>query len=161
MKFEAVKGSRLTDTDAGVIGPILSDLAGGGVVSAAQVVGVAKDPSNPLHHFFTWDDSIAAHEYRLSQARYMLRSVIVRTDEGEGSRPPRLTAVVVTDAGDRGYATMATITASESLMVQVLAQAKRDLEAWYHKYQQLSELAEMRGVFGEIRRVVSEPTAAE
>ena len=41
------------------------------------VVSYAKPDESPLHRVFEWDDAAAAEEYRLIQARTLVRSVVV------------------------------------------------------------------------------------
>lgn len=48
-----------------------------GKLTAEIVVEEAKSKKSPLHAIFQWEDSIAAHEYRLWQARALQRSIIV------------------------------------------------------------------------------------
>lgn len=43
-----------------------------------DVVEDARDPASPLHDFFEWDDSVAAQQYRLSQARLVIRRVKIQ-----------------------------------------------------------------------------------
>src|SRR6185312_2039420 len=43
----------------------------------SDVVSAARDPESPLHSHFTWDDAEAAEQYRLDQARTLIRSVRV------------------------------------------------------------------------------------
>lgn len=53
-----------------------------GLLTPDAVVAAAKDPANPLHEEFEWDDAVAAHKHRLSQARHLIRSVrIVEREE--------------------------------------------------------------------------------
>lgn len=42
------------------------------------VVQAAEPEDSPLHHRFEWDDAIAGHEHRLSQARHLIRKVKVQ-----------------------------------------------------------------------------------
>jgi len=49
----------------------------GGKLKPAAVVENAKNEGSPLHPFFTWDDSEAAHQHRLDQARKLIKNVIV------------------------------------------------------------------------------------
>jgi hypothetical protein len=55
---------------------------GEGRLEPERVVEEARDPKSPLHPFFEWDDTSAAHAHRLSQARGLIRrlkiEVIVR-----------------------------------------------------------------------------------
>ena len=46
-----------------------------GNLDPADVIAAAKNPSSALHANFEWDDTVAAHKHRMSQARYMLRSI--------------------------------------------------------------------------------------
>lgn len=49
-----------------------------GALTPEQVVQAAAHPSSPLHAGFTWDDTEAARQHRLSEARRLLRSIEVR-----------------------------------------------------------------------------------
>lgn len=53
----------------------LSRLSSENLLDAENVVLAAKDPESPLHDYFEWDDSKAAHTYRLVQARRIIRTV--------------------------------------------------------------------------------------
>lgn len=55
-----------------------------GELSADLVVTVASDPEHPLHGRFEWDDTAAAHQYRLAQASGLIRSVHIRREIAEG-----------------------------------------------------------------------------
>jgi len=48
-----------------------------GVIRASVVVEEAKPEESPIHDRFTWDDEKAANEYRLIEARQLIRSVVV------------------------------------------------------------------------------------
>ena len=44
-----------------------------GVYTPDGIVEAARDPANPLHPQFEWDDTVAGHRYRLNQARALIR----------------------------------------------------------------------------------------
>lgn len=46
-----------------------------GILHPRDVVMNAQNPEHPLHHHFEWDDTKAAAEHRLSQARALIASV--------------------------------------------------------------------------------------
>jgi hypothetical protein len=46
-----------------------------GKLSPIAVIEAAREPDSPLHGYFEWDDSKAAEQYRLDQARCLIRSV--------------------------------------------------------------------------------------
>lgn len=49
-------------------------------LTAEDVVEAAKDPESPIHDLFQWDDSSAAHEYRLGVARRFISSIRVKVE---------------------------------------------------------------------------------
>lgn len=53
---------------------------GNGCITPDAVIADAKDSRSPLHDQFEWDDSVAAHQYRLDQARALIRTVKCRVD---------------------------------------------------------------------------------
>lgn len=54
-------------------------------VKPEELVALAQNPDNPCHDAFQWDDNAAAQEFRLIQARTLLRSIVVVYGEnGEG-----------------------------------------------------------------------------
>lgn len=56
-----------------------------GELTAGMVVQSARPKNAPLHPYFEWDDKAAAEEFRLEQARSMIRRVtFVIEDEDEG-----------------------------------------------------------------------------
>jgi len=46
-----------------------------GKIDPHEVVLAAQDPDSPLHECFTWDDAEAASQFRLEQARALIRRV--------------------------------------------------------------------------------------
>lgn len=54
-----------------------------GALDPERVVEAARNPNSSMHKQFDWDDSTAAHEHRLSQARALIKRVkvnVIRTD---------------------------------------------------------------------------------
>ncbi len=72
-------GFRTTGLNAAAVAAELERLrnANLGQLTPEVVLDRASDPESPLHGAFTWDDTDAAREYRLYQARTLCRSVIV------------------------------------------------------------------------------------
>lgn len=56
---------------------------GGGRLTPDAVVADARSKSSPLHGCFTWDDSEAAKQWRLQEARELIRSVRVEVKTEE------------------------------------------------------------------------------
>lgn len=57
-----------------------------GHLTASAVVEAAAPADSPMHECFTWDDSEAAREYRLSQARKLIKRVKVIAPAGVTER---------------------------------------------------------------------------
>lgn len=54
-----------------------------GTAKPSLVLNEAKPASSPLHPFFEWDDAKAGHNYRIVQARHLIRSVEIIRDDGQ------------------------------------------------------------------------------
>lgn len=59
-----------------------------GRLTPEQVVEDARDPKSPLHPCFEWDDSKAAHQHRLYQARKLVAVYVTQTIETRQIRVP-------------------------------------------------------------------------
>lgn len=67
-----------------------------GGLTATGVLEAATPEDSPLHSAFTWDDTEAAHQHRLAEARRIVKSIrIVRQD---GSGHPMFYSIAVTAA---------------------------------------------------------------
>ena len=124
--------------------------ANGGVLRPEAVVEFARDPATALHRRFTWDDNEAAHQYRLWQAREVIRvcvTILPQSDE-----PVRtyvsLTSDRIKEGG--GYRTTESVLSIAEQRAELLDQALRELAAWQAKYRQIKELA---AVFAEAEKV--------
>lgn len=49
-----------------------------GVITPALVVEAATPADSPLHRYFDWDDSTAAHKWRIEQAREHIRTARIQ-----------------------------------------------------------------------------------
>lgn len=73
MVYQWKRGARVK-ADAQKIGEELSQI--GESITPENVVFKAKSKKSELHKCFEWDDSKAADEYRLVQAREIMRSIV-------------------------------------------------------------------------------------
>ena len=87
MVYQWKDGTRLK-ADAEKVGNEIEQIKGPKTPEA--VVKKARSERTELHKCFEWDDSAAAIQYRLEQARYVLRTIsIVREVEIPGYDTPR------------------------------------------------------------------------
>lgn len=115
----------------------------GGILRPEAVVERASDPESALHEHFTWDDTKAAQEYRLWQARQIIRvSVVVLDEENE---PVRTYVSLTTDRKNvgGGYRPIEVVLSDEEMREQMLADAFADLKMLREKYKRLKELSEV------------------
>lgn len=117
-----------------------------GDATAEAIVAAAKAKRNPLHDAFTWDDTEAGREYRLTQARKIMRSFVVVRDDIKTERPQRVYEVVRTKQADTPrikhvYKTVDDIMANEDLRGELLGRALRELISLRNRYRDLQELA--------------------
>ena len=95
-QYDFKPGSRLMG-DAQAVGAWLN---GHTPLTAADVVAAAKPKSHVLHGYFEWDDGAAADEYRLTQARHLLRSVVILREEEDDHPAMRVVEFVPRTADD-------------------------------------------------------------
>ncbi|MEO5375107.1 MAG: hypothetical protein H7840_12625 [Alphaproteobacteria bacterium] len=116
-------------------------LASSDDLTADRVVADANAPSSPLHPLFEWDDDEAAHQYRLVQARSLIRSVVVHYPAApEG--PRTAIAFVNIRQDDHHYYTATAVALSDpARRAIVLRQAWNDFQALRKRYQDLGEFA--------------------
>jgi hypothetical protein len=131
--------------------------ANGGLLRPEDVVAAARPRGSLLHGQFEWDDARAADEYRLWQARQLIRvavTVLPQTD-----RPIRAYVSLRTDrtVAGGGYRSLCDVLSDGQLREQLLAEALDDLETFRTKYGRLRELAP---VFAAARRVKRKACAA-
>lgn len=141
--YEWRDGARMKGS-AQAIGDEIEKLreAQGGFVRPTDVLDAAADPASPLHHHFEWDDTEAAHRFRLHQASTLIRSVVVRYagDENDGAYTRAFLSVDVEQIGAT-YTSLAHAMSDEDLRAQVMRRAWRELEAFRKKYEEYQHLS--------------------
>ena len=110
-----------------------------GRVNAETLLEKAADPDSCLHGMFEWNDDQAAHEFRLTQARLVLRSLVIDTPDGNVGR--MLVAVSVGSSGGRDYVPVQQAMKVPEWREEVLEEALRDLRAFRVRYNTYKELA--------------------
>jgi len=73
-----------------------------GRLNTEDVVEEAKAARNPLHPIFEWDDSEAGKQYRLWQARQLIRNVTVVRSDGADPEPVFVHVVLKGQGNDEG-----------------------------------------------------------
>lgn len=117
-----------------------------GELTASLVVDEARPKNAPLHPFFEWDDKAAAEEFRLTQARAMIRRVtFVVASQGEGLEDRKVREFrVVTDTKTGSprpvYRRVSDFSAEEQVEVRErMKRAIASLVATYREYDEFWE----------------------
>jgi len=123
-----------------------------GVLRATDVVEHARNPETALHDRFEWDDTKAAWQHRLWQARELIRVVVQTRPTSDVS-----TRVYVSLAADRrndggGYRTLDEVMRSKTMRDALLKQASADMVRFETTYRQLSELASVISAMRSARK---------
>lgn len=124
----------------------------GGIVKPEIVVQEAADEDSPLHDCFCWDDTEAAHKYRVWQARQLLRVTV--TIIPQSSEPQRVFVSLTNDRhnDDGGYRVLATVLSDEDRRKQLLEDALKELQVFEEKYKGLKELAQVFAAVHKLER---------
>lgn len=111
-----------------------------GCLTAEAVLAGARGTA--LERFFEWDDTLAAHQRRLDQARRLLACIEVTIiSKGEDHKTRAYFPVIRGTDEPRSFEPTAKILSNPEWRRQVLTRALHELAAFKIKYARLTELA--------------------
>lgn len=125
--------------DPAIINELLKLKREDGLILPKDVVEAARSPKSPLHASFTWDNTKAAAEYRLWQARTLLRICVVMLPQNT-----QVTKAFVSLSSEVGYRSIEQVLSVKIQRETMLDDAMDELERVRAKYNHLKELV---GVF--------------
>lgn len=120
-----------------------------GHLTPRAVVDEARPEDSPLHPGFEWNDAAAAEAYRETQAKDMLRSIVVQLPQRPDDARPTRAFVSVEVERSPVYTSIDAALSDDSLRAQVIARAWSELRAWRERHKELEDLADL---FAEIDR---------
>ena len=126
-------------------------IANGGLIRAETVVEVAQDEDSPLHSYFCWDDTEAAHKYRLWQARDLIRVEVTVLEKTNKSIRAYVSLLDDRKNGD-GYRSIVDVLNDPDQRSALLRQALRSFEYFEERYQVLKELTPLFTSAQKIRK---------
>jgi hypothetical protein len=159
MIYQFKEGAHLKG-DAQAVGERLEAIRSKAGLTPDAVVADAAEPKSVLHPLFDWNDTTAAHKWRLEQASYIIRSVTVTTEQDEPEERQFRAFVPVTVDGHRSYEATMTALADEDMRKQVLSQAYGELGAVARKYRELKELTEVVGAIDRVGELLKQRQTA-
>lgn len=120
----------------------MASLEKNGLLKPEAVVRFAADPETHLHKHFTWDDTKAANQYRLDQARAQIRMYVMVVEGPKGPVQIRAYHSLPSDrmAGG-GYRPTRSILEDKELVAELVASAIKELALVREKYEAVSALA--------------------
>ena len=129
----------------------------GGLLRPSDVVKAARAKTSPLHSRFTWDDTKAAQEWRLHEARNLIR-VMVHILPNGSDEPQRVFVSLNRDTESEGYRPLISVMSDKQLREALLQQAMAEMDYFTEKYESLKELS---NVFSAMRRTKARLTTSE
>jgi hypothetical protein len=115
----------------------------GGNFEAVDLVNEARSPKSALHRVFEWDNTEAAEQYRIQQARHLLSVLVVETELPDRENVTHRVFVSVTEQGETGYSSLTHVMTDESLRRQFLTKLLNQLETLQEQCKQYQDLAEI------------------
>ncbi|MBE3134791.1 MAG: hypothetical protein IMZ55_15080 [Acidobacteria bacterium] len=112
-----------------------------GMLVAEEVVEFATDPKTALHDRFLWDDSIAAHQYRIWQAREIIRVAVTIVPKADQQTRAYVSLMADREREGGGYRTMIDVLTDSDHRDALLQEALAELNRLREKYKVLKELA--------------------
>lgn len=125
--------------------------ANGGVLYPEKVVEAARPSTSPLHSRFEWDDSEAACQYRIWQARQLI-SITVNVISQTGDEERMWVSLKPDREMGGGYRSMISVLSDSEMRNQLLQDAYKDMEAFEQKYRHLQELVAVFAAMNHTRR---------
>ena len=123
-----------------------------GELTPKDVVDDARNPNSPLHSFFDWNDTSAAEQHRLHQARGLIRSVVAIFVDDEKPAQRTKAFIHIPEPGAPHYRSAPDAMSSKKTREMVLQRAWRDWQAFRAKYKHLAEFAALFEAAGEVEK---------
>lgn len=114
-----------------------------GELTPVDVLADAKNPNSPLHSYFEWDDTAAAEQHRLNQARGLIRAVVAVYTQPEKPATRARAYVHINEPGAPHYREVSQAMSQKKTRNLVLQRAWREFQQWRQRYKDLAEFASL------------------
>lgn len=137
----------------------------GHAVQPQALVDAASDPHNPVHNEFEWDDQVCGVEYRLDQARRLIKGLCIHMPTVKHERQVLAPAYInvrtpETDTG-RGYEDLETVLDNSDFRTQMIEEALDGLVRSVQKLRLFTELTDttvrLDDIIAELREMTIRP----
>lgn len=114
-----------------------------GELTPEDVIADARHDNSPLHSFFEWNDGAAAEQYRLQQARGLIRAVVAVYVHEDKPAVRQRAYVHIPEPQAPHYREASHAMSQQNTRELVLKQAWAELQSWRKKYKDLKEFADL------------------
>lgn len=129
-----------------------------GILTPQIIVNDARPVDSELHPAFEWNDNVAAEKYREDQARYLVRQIVVVSEEVDNKQPIRAFVSVAKEDAGNVYIPIQVAMENSQTREQVLRKAWLELQSWHNRYYDLMEFSKL---FSAIETVKEDIKIAE
>lgn len=169
-RFVALRGAHINNQDAEILGPEIEAISvRDGGITPASIIERAQTPGTVLNAwdhakgYFEWDDTKAARAHRETQARQLIKSIVIRVDTGEETLNTRAFYSIALDERARRYLPVEQLAGDSEYVQQVRDRFHNELiriDRDYRAFLRFSEFSQSyRGVFEAIDAVVDDEEA--
>jgi len=123
-----------------------------GKVTSELLLQNAEPTESPLHELFEWDDAVAGHKYRLSQATNIIINLAVEVEKEQ--KPKKIRAYYnVSDTEKKGrFINAETAFSNPDTKEIILKRAYREMQSFMQKYENLTEFAPVFSAIESIKK---------
>jgi|SRR3990170_5874 len=112
-----------------------------GILYPEKIIEYAKNPETKLHSKFEWNDSDAAHLYRIAQAQQVIR--VVMTIIPNTNKETRMYVSLSNDrTADGAYRHVVDVLSDETSKMQLIHDVLSELRAFQRKFEVLQDVSE-------------------
>jgi hypothetical protein len=155
--IQYVASSGMSSADAQLVGEALAQIRRkqGDIETKRQkqaLIDLARPAKSRFHGLFEWDPEKQQQSYLLHRAGELIRWTMCFTVERPQAPMRALVSVSMRgkSAGHNSYIPIQSVLSDKEWMSEWLAKAKRDAALWVKNYEDLRDLAQLRGVFEAI-----------
>lgn len=121
-----------------------------GELTPQDVLKDAKHNNSPLHSFFEWNDGEAAEQYRLQQARGLIRAVVAIYTSPDKPAVRQKAYVHISEPGAPHYRETGHAMSQKATRDLVLKRAWQEFQSWRKRYETLKEFSDLFEVADKI-----------
>lgn len=130
-----------------------------GVLRGDDIVAFAANKKTVLHGWFEWNDGAAAHQFRLEQARALVRVSVEMLPRASIDYRAFVSLVADRSQAGGGYRITSEVLSRADMRAAFVAEALAELDRCQEKYAVIKELARVFSVYRKIRKTLTKPTA--